>query len=132
VKPVLFLKCFKMVKAFCLICSSFDVLFDYFYMFIQYMQDETNHLFPQANGTKIMSTNQTMYTNTNKFFSFFLYLFLCYFCIFCYFLKFEQSRGEEEVFCIFSYILTRPERKSLQYPSVSMKRFLFERNLVPV
>jgi hypothetical protein len=50
------------------------------------MQDETNHLFPQANGTRIMSTSQTIQTWTAIFLDF------------LFFIKFEQSRGEEELF----------------------------------
>ncbi len=56
------------------------------------MQDETNHLFPQVNGTRIMSTSQTIQTWTAIFGDF------------LFFFKFEQSRGEEEIF-FFYFIL---------------------------
>ncbi len=86
------------------------------------LQDETNHLFPQANRTKVMSTNQTIQTQT--------IIFLC-FLTFFFFLIFrtDEGGGGGKRF-VFHLFLTSPERKSLQYPSVSMKRFLFERNLV--
>lgn len=52
------------------------------------------------------------------------------FFLFAFFVKFRtHARGGRD-FCYYIF-LTSPERKSLQYPSVSMKRFLFERNLVP-
>ena len=60
-----------------------------------------------------------------------LYKHKQYFFVFNFLFQTSNWRGREggrDWFC--NFFLTRPERKSLQYPSVSMKRFLFERNLV--
>ena len=73
--------------------SKIETVFPHHSIFLLFpLQDETNHLFPQANRTKVMSTNQTIQTQT----IFFLFL------IFFFKLRTDVGGREEEIdFAIF-------------------------------